>query len=274
MYQIVESLRGLAETLGVCVQTRAEVERIRVRGRRVLAVELTDGRIVDADVVIANADLPYVYDALIPRQAQSAAHRTRMRHLNHGSSAFLMFLGLDREYPELNHHDVYLSADVAGNFDAIFRHGRLPDDPSFYTCAAGRTDRSLAPAGKEGLYVLVPVPSSSPATDWTSEIEAFKQKIYDRLTDVGLQKLKDHVVFERIYTPDDFVADYNVTRGSAFGLSHSFFQVGYMRPANKAAGLDNLYFVGASTVPGGGVPMVIMGSRLTAERVEEDWAGA
>jgi phytoene desaturase len=106
--------------------------------------------------------------------------------------------------------------------------------------------------------------------DWRRERDGFRERVYDRLEAAGLRDLRRHLRFERVYTPLDFASDYNLARGSAFGISHNFLQVGYMRPANKAPRLEGLYFVGASTQPGGGVPMVIIGSRLTAERIEGD----
>ncbi|GAC1629489.1 MAG: phytoene desaturase [Chloroflexota bacterium] len=274
MSKIVEGLQRLCENLGVTIETGADVAGLLVDGRLVRGVELRDGRQMKADVVVSNADLPYAYKYLVPPVNRGPWQKRRSDHLNFGSSAFLMFLGVDREYRDFNHHDVFLSSDVAGNFDAIFERGELPDDPSFYTCLPGHTDPSMAPAGHESLYVLVPVPHLSPSVNWDDRREEFKNQMYQRLEDVGFTDLRRHVVVERTFTPADFAADYNVLNGSAFGISHGFSQVGYMRPGNKANRLDNLYFVGASTVPGGGVPMVVLGSRLTTERILEDRARA
>jgi len=274
MYTIAESLCRLAVNLGVEVMTDTEVSQIVVEGDNAVGVRLANGELLAASTIISNADLPYTYESLIPPANTSRQQRMRLDHVDYGSSAFLMYLGVDRQYPHMNHHDVYLSSDVDENFDAIFKHLRLPEDPSFYTCLPAHTDPSMAPAGCEALYVLVPVPHLNPNVDWKSEAHAFKERMYDRLEDAGFEDLRDHVVFEQIFTPDDFVSEYNAMKGSAFGLSHNFFQVGYMRPSNKASGLKNMYFVGASTVPGGGVPMVILGSRLTAKRVQQDRKGA
>ncbi len=271
MYRIPEALREVACELGVHIRLRAKARRLVNRNRRVQSVELDSGEMLDADIVVTNADLPYAYANLVPAERRGRFTDRALRRLDYGSSAFLLYLGVDREYPELHHHDVYLSGDIRGNFDAIFRQGMLPRDPSIYTCVASRTDPSLAPEGGEAIYVLVPVPSLAGHVDWRREGAAFKELVFRRLADVGLTDLREHIVVERTYTPEDFVHDYNITNGSAFGLSHSFRQVGYMRPNNRARDLDNLYFVGASTVPGGGVPMVLIGSRLVAERVQGDW---
>lgn len=273
MNQIAAALARLAEELGVEVCLNAEVRGVSVHGRRAVGANLTGGHVIGGDVVISNADLPYTYRELLPGSARGSFTPRRLRRLNYGSSAFLLFLGLDRRYPDMLHHNVYLSRNVRANFDAIFRDFRLPDDPSFYTCVPSRTDPGVAPAGGEAVYVLVPVPRATSAVDWVRERGRFRERILDRLEAVGMSDIRSHIVFEHSYTPDDFTADYNVAYGSAFGLSHSFSQVGYMRPSNRARDLDNFYFTGASTVPGGGVPMVLLGSRLTAERVEHDHPG-
>lgn len=270
MYRIIETLADLAADLGVELRLGAEVTEIVNTARLVTEIRLANGACVAADVIVVNADLPYAYESLIPSSTRSPFTDFRVDHLDYGSSAFLMYLGLDRQYSGLRHHDIYLSIDVVDNFDAIFRRRELPQDPSFYLCAASRTDPSLAPPGCEALYVLVPVPHASPDIDWSIQSAGFRDLMYQRLEATGLSNLRDHVIFERVYTPKDFISDYNIRCGSAFGVSHCFTQVGYMRPSNKAHGLDNLYFVGASTQPGGGIPMVIIGSRLTAERIKAD----
>lgn len=269
MYQVVSAILQRCRELGVRVETDTEVRRVVTKGRRA-RVELADGNLFPADVVVCNADLPYAYQTLIPSDGRGASRLRLGRRLDHGSSAFLMYLGTDQEYPQLHHHNVYLSGDLAGNFGAIFQRFELPRDPSLYICAATRTDPSLAPPGHEAIYVLVPVPRLAPPIDWRRDRDRFRDRVYERLSEVGLPDLREHVVFERVYTPQDFASDYNLLHGSAFGLSHGFRQIGYLRPSNKARFLDNVYFVGASTVPGGGVPMVILGSRLTAERVTHD----
>lgn len=270
MNKIAEGLARLAAELGVEVRLNSDVRSIAVSGRRALGVTVSDDTFVPANVVVSNADLPYTYGTLLPPTVRGSFTRRRLRRLNYGSSAFLLYLGLTRSYPTLLHHNVYLSRSIRANFDAVFQDFRLPDDPSLYICVPSRTDAGVAPEGSEAMYVLVPVPRSTPNVDWGQERIPFRHRILDRLEEVGMGDIRRHIVFERTYTPDDFASDYNVVNGSAFGLSHTFRQVGYMRPANKVRDLDNVYFVGASTVPGGGVPMVLIGSRLTMERIEQD----
>lgn len=271
MYTIVAALERLALELGVTIRTDSEVQSMDPRGRRIASVRLASGEDVPADVVLANADLPYVYDRLVPVSRRGRFTNRALRRLDYGSSAYLLYLGVDRSYPELLHHNVFLSTDTADNFDAIFKRRTLPVDPSLYVNVPTRTDPSVAPPGHDAVYVLVPVPRLTPSIDWQRDGAAFRETVYRRLESVGMTDLRRHVVVEREFTPANFASHYNLAHGSAFGLSHNFSQVGYMRPANKARDLTNLYFVGASTVPGGGIPMVVIGSKLVTERMQQDW---
>ena len=121
------------------------------------------------------------------------------------------------------------------------------------------------------LYVLVPVPHQTANVDWAKDEPAFRERILTRMSDrLGMTDIREHIVYEKTFTPDDWACEYNLWKGSAFGLSHSFFQSAYFRPQNKSKRLNNVYFAGASTVPGNGVPMVIISGSLAAERIEED----
>lgn len=270
MYEIPKAMARLAAELGATIECHAEVAEVLTERGRATGVRLTDGRSVRADLVIANADLPYVYEQLVPRPYQGAYAHGKANRLQYGCSAYLLYLGTDRRYENLRHHNVYLARDTARNFAQIFQDRALPDAPSLYVNRPTVTDPSVAPPGGDNLYVLVPVPHLTPAIDWQRDEPAFRQLVYDKLEQVGIADLRQHVRVEHVFTPADFHARYYLERGAAFGLSHHFWQVGYLRPNNKASRLPNLYFVGASTVPGGGVPMVILSSRLVTERIRQD----
>lgn len=267
MYQIVRALLRLADELGVRIDTETEVTEILESQGRASGVRLSDGRTYTADVVVCNADLPYGYRHLVPRGYGKAYRKGRLDRLRYGSSSFMMYLGTDKGYPQLLHHNVFLSPDVKGNFADIFQRRVVSDRPSFYINCPTRTDPSLAPEGGDNIYILVPVPHLTLAVDWERETARLRHSVLTRLAELGITDLSEHIVLERSFTPIDYKDTYNLARGATFGIAHDFFQVGYMRPANKANDLDRLYFVGASTVPGGGVPMVIIGSRLVHERI-------
>jgi phytoene desaturase len=231
-------------------------------------VRLRDGSALDADIVVSNADLPFSYRALVPQHMRPDFPNRKLARMRYTASAYMLYLCVDRRYEQLLHHNVYFARDFRANFDAIFKDYTLPADPSLYVCAPTRTDASLAPPGSDQIYVLVPVPHLGRGPiDWNRDEPAFRARVLERLERLGLTDLRKHLVVQRSFTPLEWRSTYNLARGAAFGLGHDFMQVGYLRPGNRAKRIPNLYFVGASTVPGTGVPLVILGSGLTAERI-------
>ncbi|HWE63937.1 MAG TPA: phytoene desaturase family protein, partial [Chloroflexota bacterium] len=274
MYSIPLALARLLEDLGGEIRLQCPVEEVAVRQRRATGVRLTDGSTLRADVVVCNADLPHSYRTLVPPGFRKPYEHDRLDRLRYGCSAFMLYLGVDTVYDQLFHHNVFLSARPEHNFDQIFKQGRLPDDPSFYVHCAARTDPAMAPSGCDTVYILVPVPPLTGGVDWQVEGPRFRERVLERVEAVAAPRIREHIVVERMITPVDWARGYNLRHGATFGLSHDLLQVGYLRPRNKAAALDRLYFVGASTVPGGGVPMVFIGSRLVAERIAQEVARA
>ncbi len=276
MYELVLAMGRLAADLEVKINLESSVEEIVVDGGRAHGVRV-NGETVGADAVLANADLPYVYRELLPSSAGARDFRFKLRKrekLLYTASSFMMYLGLDRELDHVSHHNVYLSSRYKENFRQIFAERRLPDDPSFYTNVPSRTDRNAAPEGMESLYVLVPTPHLGENVDWEHEGPAFKEKIYDLLEErAGIPDIRRHVVYEGVKTPQDWLSDYNLEEGAAFGLGHGIFQVGYFRPPMASKAVPNVYFVGASTRPGTGVPLVTIGAKLVAGRMGREMLG-
>ena len=272
MYELVEAMTRLARDLGVKVNLDSPVDEIVVAKDRARGVRV-NGEETEADAVLANADLPYAYRSLLPRTAAYGDFRWRLRKqekLLYTASAFMLYLGLNRKLDHLSHHNVYLSSRYKENFEQIFDERRLPDDPSFYTNVPSRTDENTAPAGMEALYVLVPTPHLGEVS-WEHEGSAFKERVYDLLEKkAGIEDIRRHVVYEKVKTPLDWLADYNLENGAAFGVGHGIFQVGYFRPPMASKTVRNVYFVGASTRPGTGVPLVTIGAKLVAERIMRD----
>lgn len=265
MYRLVESLVRIAEEKGVRFLYDAPVEKIEVEGNRATAVRLKNGIRLEADVIAANADLPYVYSELLPHDPE-VKHLNRLRYT---CSTIMFYWGVDRVYPQFDTHNVYISPDYKGSFETIFRSRGLPDEPSFYVHAPARVDPSSAPSGQDTLFVLVPVGhlDSHRKQDWADMKRRARSAVLRRLASMGIRDLEEHIKFEVAYTPKSWRSLYNLKRGSAFGLSHNFLQVGYMRPHNRHARYRNLYFVGSSTHPGAGLPMVLLSARLTTERI-------
>jgi phytoene desaturase len=264
MYQLPLALERLARELGVVLHYRSRVAKIVVDGGRATGVVLDDGRRVTADVVLCNADLPWAYRNLLDGTGAVLPRADRLRYT---SSAYMLYLGVSRQYPQLLHHNVFFGGDYRGSFDDIFRRFRVPDDPSFYVNVSARSDPSAAPRGADGIYVLVPVPHRHASLAWRQEGPRLRARVLERLAGIGCDDLERRIVVERRFTPDDWERELNLERGSAFGLSHDFFQVGPFRPANQDRHVRNLFFVGASTQPGTGLPMVMLSAKLVAERI-------
>jgi phytoene desaturase len=268
MYQLVESLVAIAAAQGVRFNYQAPVSQITVEGQRATGVRLADGSHLEADVVVANADLPYVYGHLLP----DARAARRLRRLRYTCSALMFYWGVDKVYPELGPHSIFLAGDYRHAFGRIFADHALPADPSFYVHAPARIDPSAAPSGSDTLLVLVPVGhlDETVAQDWEAWQAQARAAVLRRLAAMGITDLAAHITVEDTCTPRDWRRVYNLARGAAFSLSHTVLQVGYLRPHNRHRRYGNLYFVGGSTHPGSGVPMVLLSARLTVERILAD----
>lgn len=268
MYQVVEALVKLAREAGVEFIFDTAVERIEVNGSVAQGVVLDDGRLLQADVVVANADLPYVYEKLLP--ANGMAERLRRKRFSCSTISF--FWGLDKRYPSLTPHTLFLADDYRGNFDSIIDELTIPKDPSLYIHAPTRLDPSLAPEGEDTLIAIVPVGHLDEAgeQDWRNIRDEARKAVFDKLARLGINDLEDHLKFEVNYTPLSWRKRYNLMKGATHGLGHTLTQLGYLRPRNRHSEYHNLYFVGASTHPGTGMPTALVSGRLTAERVCDD----
>ena len=267
LYRTVETLVEIAAGLGTRFEFGTPVARINVAGGRAEGVTLENGITVKADVVVANADLPYVYSSLLPDDSTAA----RLSRRKYTSSALMFYWGVKGEKsPELLHHNVFLADDeYRPSFERIFRDLSLPDSPSFYVNAPARTDSSFAPKDGDALMVLVPVGHMDEARpqDWIALRERARRFVISKLEDLGVKDLERRIVLEETFGPPEYFKALNLAKGSAFGLSHNFTQIGYLRPHNRHPRYQNLYFAGAGTHPGTGLPIVLLSAKLTAERI-------
>ena len=272
IYSIIEDLIVLADELGVTLRTSAPVQEILIDKGHVRGVRLVDGEVIAADLVVSNADLPYTYRELIPAAQRRNYTDKRLESMEYACSGFLLYLGVDRVYPGLRHQSLYFSEDYRANLDAIFKTKTLPGDPSFHLNVPTVTDPSLAPAGHSLLYVLAPMPNLQGNVDWREAAPRVREQLVTQLERLIDPDLRQHIVWERRYTPLDFQQDYNAMYGTAFGsLAQGFFQSAYFRPHNKAHDIGGLYFVGQGTYPGIGMPMVLFSARLVTERIVSEW---
>jgi phytoene desaturase len=269
MHRIVQALLALANKQNVEIHFKTPVEKIILNGKKTEGILLDDGTIVHADLVVASADLPYVYDQLLRDKQKTRS----LKKKKYSCSAIVFHWGVDKVYPQLDHHSVFLSDPFKEGLDAIFKDKSLADNPSFYIHAPVRSDKTAAPENQDTLSVIVPVAhlDEQAGQDWKLLKQKAREAVIRRLVEAGLSDIEKHIKFEICYLPKTWESSCNVTNGSVFGsLGHTIFQMGYFRPHNQHKKYKNLYFAGGSTHPGNGVPLVLLGAKLTSERILKD----
>ena len=266
-YELIKALASMAEKHGAVLRTDAPAAEILVENGEARGVRLESGEVIDADIVVSNADLWFTETKLLPERSRSLSERY-WRKRTMAPSAFILYLGIDEKLPQLAHHNLLFSEDWRKNFDDIYKDPRLPDEPSLYVCAPSITDASVAPDGKENLFVLVPIASGLEIDD--AERERYTDEILSLLeTDMGLANLREKIVFQRSYTVSDFGADYNSYKGSALGLAHTLRQTAIFRPKNYSKKVKNLYYTGAGTNPGIGTQICLISAELAYKRIHK-----
>jgi len=268
MVRVVEALMEIALQAGVEFEFDAAVERIDVMGASARGVTLADGRQLEADAIVANADLPYVYKHLLPEDGL-AGPLARQRF---SCSVISFCWGLYRPFEMLSPHTLFLADNYRENFEGIVRRLTLPENPSLYVHAPTRLDPSLAPPGEDTLIAIVPVGhlDETGEQDWVDLRDRARQAVFHRLASLGITDLKEHLKFEVCFNPLSWRKRYNLMKGSTHGLCHNLTQLGYFRPHNRHPRYSNIYFVGASTHPGTGMPTALVSGRLAAQRVLDD----
>lgn len=268
MYTIVEALTALAQDAGVEFALDTPVHRIETNFSHARGVELGGGARLEADILIANADLPYVYRELLSPDN----HARALSRKSYSCSVISFFWGVDKPYPQLGPHTLFLADDYQANFTSIVRDLTLPENPSLYVHAPSRLDPAMAPQGEDTLIGIVPVGHMSEYQDqdWASLRDQARGHIFRRLRALGIEDLQAHIKFEVDFTPLSWRKRYNLVKGSTHGLAHTLTQLAYFRPANRHPRYHNLYFVGASTHPGTGMPTAMVSARLVSERIQRE----
>lgn len=268
---IVAGLGRLIEDLGGRIHLNAEVREIQVApdGRRVTGVQLADGTLHTADEVVSNADVAFTYKRLIPPQHRRGWIDFRINTMSYSMSLFVIYFGTKRQYRDqgLAHHNIILGPRYKGLLDDIFSRKVLADDFSLYLHMPTLTDPSVAPAGHEGFYVLAPVPHLGADIDWAATAPVFKERVLQFLEDNYLPDLRANLVAEHYIDPRHFRDVLNSHLGSAFSVEPVLTQSAWFRPHNRSENFDNLYFVGAGTHPGAGLPGVLSSAKIAEDLI-------
>ncbi len=238
------------------------VKEVLFDGGRVKGVTLDDGETLPCDDAIMNADYAHAVTSLLNGQSRPKADLEKKKF---SCSTFMLYLGLDTIYRDEPHHHIIFADDYRKNVEDIKGERHVSDDMSVYVRNSSITDPSVAPAGKSGLYVLVPTINTRHGYDWTRHKQEYRDKILDRIErKTGMKDLRSHIVEERILTPDDWRDGLDVFMGATFNLAHTLDQMLYLRPHNRMQGFDNLYLVGGGTHPGSGLPTIYESGRLSS----------
>lgn len=267
MYAIVDALIAIGKRWGVTYQVDMPVERIIVKGSKAVGVQCA-GKQLFADSVISNADVHHTETQLLDKQYRDHSERY-WRSRTMAPSALLLYLGIDKQYDSLLHHNLLFSKDWHRNFTQLFDKPVLPDDPSLYVCAPSKTDPSVAPAGHENLFVLVPLAAGLEATN--DELGTYADAILQTMEqEMNLPGLRKHIVYRKQFALQDFGSRFNSYKNTGLGLSHTLGQTAPFRPSNKSRKVGNLYYVGANVHPGIGMPIALISAELVYKRLVND----
>ena len=266
---VVRALVRLFEELGGTIRMECEVEQILVdeTTRRATGVRLSGGEIVAADAVVSNGDVAQTYMQLVPASVRRKNTDRRMEGLRYSMSLFVIYFGTDRRYDDIAHHEILMGPRYEGLLDDIFRKKKLAGDFSLYLHRPTATDPSLAPPGCDSFYVLSPVPHLGGDTDWGEMAGPYRDAIVAYLEERYMPGLSASIVTERVIDPRHFRDTLNSYLGSAFSVEPILTQSAWFRPHNRSEDIGNLYFAGAGTHPGAGMPGVLSSGKIVAELI-------
>ena len=269
---LVQALVKLFIELGGEIRLNSEVTRIDTGAGKARGVATNHGREA-FDLVISNADVMHTYDHLLGDESRVTRTRKQLQRMAYSMSLFLIYFGTRRQYANLSHHNIIFGPRYRELLKDIFSRGRLADDFSLYLHAPTRSDPSLAPPGCDGFYVLSPVPHLGKLTiDWENEGPRYAGCVLDYLERHYMPGLRQNILTQRIFTPKDFKTELNAHLGSAFSLEPKLTQSAYFRVHNRDRNISGLYFVGAGTHPGAGIPGVVNSAKATAGLIVQDFA--
>jgi len=268
LYRIAECLRELAISLGVQINYNTQVDRVHILKEKIKGIETSDGTLMEADLVVANSDASETILTLIDDESISPKHKESVRELEPSCSGFVLLLGLDTQYEQLIHHNIFFSSDYKLEFTQIFDEKVMPADPTIYIANTSHTDKEHAPESGSNLFILVNAPYLSDKYNWATS--DFGDKVISELEKRGLTDLSEHVIYRDEITPQDFYDKYLSNKGSIYGTSSNDKFSAFLRPRNKSREIEGLYFVGGSTHPGGGIPLVIQSAINAVELINRD----
>ena len=259
---IIKGLEKLMLEQNIEVIKGNEVENILQNNNKVQGVKLDNNKEIKADYVVCNADPPAVYDKLLKKEKNNKIFNWKRKRMEYSMGLFVYYFGTKKVYEKVEHHTIKFGNKYKEHLDDIFNNKKLNDDISYYLHRPTATDKSMAPEGNDCFYVLVPVPNNQSTIDWSTKGDKFKDLVIEKMEKTLLPNLRENIVEDFYLTPDYFEKDLNTKHGSGFSIQPKFSQSAYFRFHNKSEVCDGLYFVGAGTHPGAGVPGVLSSAKV------------
>lgn len=268
---IVDALEQLIIEQGGVIHTEAEVHEIIIQGKTAKGIRLKNGELHHADAIVSNADVAFTYRHMIPEKKRKKYTNRKIERTKYSMSLFVSYFGTKKRYIDsgLAHHNIILGERYRELLEDIFNRKELADDFSLYLHMPTKTDPSLAPEGCEAFYVLSPVPHLDSGTDWSVQAKPYREAIIDFLEENYLPGLKENIITEHHIDPLHFHQTLNSYKGSAFSVEPILTQSAWFRPHNKSEDVDALYFVGAGTHPGAGLPGVLSSAKIAEDLIIE-----
>ncbi|MCB0453489.1 MAG: oleate hydratase [Aequorivita sp.] len=265
MYSVVQSIKILAENLGVTIKTEQNVEKITVENGKATCL-IVNGERVETDLVLSGADYHHTETLLDKKFRQYSENYWQKKTL--APSALLFYVGFNKKIENVNHHTLFFDVDFEKHSQQIYDTAQWPEEPLFYASFPSKTDASVSPEDKEAGIFLIPL---APGLDDIPEIrEEYFEKIMDRFEEITNQEVRNYVIFKESFCINDFVSDYNSYKGNAYGLANTLLQTAFLRPKLKSGKVKNLFFTGQLTVPGPGVPPALISGKLVAGLIEKE----
>jgi len=260
---IIKGYEKLMNEVGIKILKESEVTQIISKNNKITGVQINNQTEIDADNVICNADPPAVYEKLLSQKNNnSILFNWKKNRMEYSMGLFVYYFGTKKIYENVEHHTIKFGNKYKEHLDDIFDKKKLNQDISYYLHRPTATDKSMAPEGKDCFYVLVPVPNNQSKIDWDIEGEKMKKLVIDKMEKDLMPNLSENIVEDFYLTPDYFEKDLNTKYGSGFSIQPKFTQSAYFRFHNKSEVYDGLYFVGAGTHPGAGVPGVLSSAKV------------
>lgn len=265
---VTRGMARVAERLGVRFHLGEPVQEVLFQGRRATGVRTASG-VFQADALVVNADFARAMSRLVPDARRRRWSDARLARKKYSCSTFMMYLGVEGTF-DLPHHNIFIARDYGRNLDEIENRHVLSEEPSFYVENPVVTDPGLAPRGHSALYVLVPVSHQHPNIDWERERGRFRELVLRRIRAAGFDLSGKQIRYERVVTPADWDARYEIHRGATFNLAHTLDQMLHLRPRNRFEDFDGVYLVGGGTHPGSGLPVIFESARISSKLLLED----